>query len=105
MELRKYLNALWTVGRGKKRFEHALPLICENTCTCILDLVFKCVLYFDVQDKAQMTMLVTWLIELYLNQLGELKEQGMDESDEYNNIQEEFRKFLSQARVKVPYST
>ncbi|XP_041365438.1 vacuolar protein sorting-associated protein 18 homolog isoform X2 [Gigantopelta aegis] len=52
------------------------------------------------QDKTQMTMLVTWLIELFLNQLGELKEQGRDDTAEYSSIQEEFRQFLRLPRVK-----
>ncbi|XP_055957598.1 vacuolar protein sorting-associated protein 18 homolog [Patella vulgata] len=52
------------------------------------------------QDKTQITMLVTWLIELYLNQLGELKEQNQDESQEYVAIQEYFRTFLGQPKVK-----
>ncbi|KAH9519313.1 Vacuolar protein sorting-associated protein 18 like protein [Bulinus truncatus] len=52
------------------------------------------------QDKAQMTMLVTWMIELFLNQLGELREQGQDESEEFKNTQEEFRKFLMLIKVR-----
>ena len=54
-----------------------------------------------MQDKTQMTMLVTWMIELFLNQLGGLKEQGQDDTSEYDNTQEQFRKFLSQQRVRV----
>ena len=46
-------------------------------------------------------MLVTWLIEIYLNQLGELKEQGQDMSVKYDSLQEEFRKFLAHQRVQV----
>ena len=46
-------------------------------------------------------MLVMWLIEIYLNQLGVLKEQGEDMDQKYDLTQEEFRKFLNQARVKV----
>ncbi|GFR83888.1 vacuolar protein sorting-associated protein 18 homolog [Elysia marginata] len=52
------------------------------------------------QDKTQMTMLVTWMIELFLNQLGGLKEQGQDDTSEYDNTQEQFRKFLGQQRVR-----
>jgi len=46
-------------------------------------------------------MLVTWLIEIYLNQMGELKEQGQEQSQEYETLQENFRQFLHQPRVKV----
>ena len=45
-------------------------------------------------------MILTWLIEIYLNQLGTLKEQGEDNTDGYEQLQEEFRKFLAQPRVK-----
>lgn len=56
---------------------------------------------FYFKDKTQITMLVTWLIEIFLNQLGEMKEQGQDESDEYRKVQEEFRMFLAQPKNKV----
>ena len=46
-------------------------------------------------------MLVMWLIEIYLNQLGVLKEQGEDMDQKYDRLQEEFRKYLNQPRVKV----
>ena len=49
----------------------------------------------------QTTMVVTWLIELYLNSLGKLKEQGQHKMDEYDQLQEEFRKFLNKQSVKV----
>ena len=48
-----------------------------------------------------MTMIVTWLIELYLNQLGEMKDQGEKVKPELDRLQEDFRKFLAQSRVKV----
>ncbi|KAH3888458.1 hypothetical protein DPMN_012493 [Dreissena polymorpha] len=48
-----------------------------------------------------MTMLVTWLIEIYLNQLGELKEQQVKPSQRYRDVQQEFQVFLKQTRVKV----
>ncbi|GFN86697.1 vacuolar protein sorting-associated protein 18 homolog [Plakobranchus ocellatus] len=53
-----------------------------------------------LQDKTQMTMLVTWMIELFLNQLGGLKEQGQDNTSEYDKTQEDFRQFLGQQRVR-----
>lgn len=38
-------------------------------------------------------MLVTWLAELYLNELGKLKEE---DSSRYVEVQEAFRNFLAQ---------
>ena len=46
-----------------------------------------------------MTMLIMWLIELYLNDLGTLKEEGAGAKKE--DLEEEFRKFLAQTKVKV----
>lgn len=48
-----------------------------------------------------MTMLVTWIVELFLNTLGRLKEQGQDETYEYESTQEKFRKFMASMRIKV----
>lgn len=46
-----------------------------------------------------MTMLIMWLIELYLNDLGSLKENDAKSKRKY--LEEEFRKFLAQTKVKV----
>jgi hypothetical protein len=48
-----------------------------------------------------MTMIVTWLIEIWLNQLGELREQGQEMSENYDILQDEFRLFLARGRIKV----
>lgn len=59
------------------------------------------ILCFGWQDKTQLTMLVTWVVELFLSQLGQLKEQGEEGSEKYEVLQESFRKFLEDPRVKV----
>ena len=46
-------------------------------------------------------MLVTWLIELYLNQLGDLRDSNEKDGEQYKVLQEDFRKFLHQGRVQV----
>ena len=51
-------------------------------------------------DKMQITMIVVWLTEIWLNQLGQLKERGEETSSRYENIQEGFRKFLAVSHVK-----
>lgn len=42
-----------------------------------------------------------WLIELYLNELGELREGGEQKRQEFERVQEDFRKLLATSRVKV----
>jgi hypothetical protein len=51
------------------------------------------------QDKAQQTMLTTWLIELFLNELGTLSDTG--ERRAHKRLQQEFHVFLSQDYLKV----
>jgi len=48
-----------------------------------------------------MVMLITWVIELYLNQLGDLRDTGLHGAGRYDEMQDEFRKFLNQSKVKV----
>jgi len=51
-------------------------------------------------EKMQITMIVAWLAEIWLNQLGQLKERGEETSSRYDSIQDEFRKFLATSRIK-----
>lgn len=46
-------------------------------------------------------MLIVWLSEIWLNQLGQLKERGEEMSAQYERIQDTFRKFLAGSRIKV----
>jgi hypothetical protein len=52
------------------------------------------------QDKTQIAMLVAWLSEIWLNEIGRLKERGEEMSANYEALQESFRKFLNTPRVK-----
>lgn len=54
-----------------------------------------------MQDSTQQTMLTTWLIELFLNDLGVLKDEGDKEG--YKHLQKEFHKFLQQPQLGVSY--
>lgn len=52
------------------------------------------------QEKTQLTMLVTWLVELFLTSLGKLKDRGLDETSEYEAIQDKLQSFMAYPRVK-----
>ncbi|XP_031550189.1 vacuolar protein sorting-associated protein 18 homolog [Actinia tenebrosa] len=54
----------------------------------------------EQKDKTQMTMIVMWLIELYLNRLNQLKDSSSSNPSEHDKLQEEFRKFLATTVVK-----
>ncbi|XP_071954720.1 vacuolar protein sorting-associated protein 18 homolog [Antedon mediterranea] len=76
--------------------EIALKFIGSKQTDALKSFLEKKLSSFKSQDKTQMTMLITWLIELYLNQLGELKDTN---EDRYNEVHEYFQKFLAQSRV------
>lgn len=51
------------------------------------------------QDKTQITMLVMWVLELYLNQLGELRDSGEELSPRYKELQHQLSNFLERPSV------
>ena len=51
------------------------------------------------QQSTQQTMLTTWLIELYLNELGNLLDDG--QTEQHARVQEEFHMLLAKSALKV----
>lgn len=51
------------------------------------------------QDKTQITMIVLWVVELYLSQLANMRAQGKDLTAHYAEIQKEFDTFLTLPHV------
>ncbi|KAL4225031.1 Vacuolar protein sorting-associated protein 18 like protein [Mactra antiquata] len=97
----RYLESAEMYAQTQTSFEEvALKFIRLDDKDALRKLLHKKLESLRPQDKTQMTMLVTWLIELYLNQLGELKEQQLEASPRFKLIQEEFQTFLKQTRVK-----
>ena len=58
-------------------------------------------MFFFVQDKSQITMITMWLIELYLNELGELKDGGEEKKENFERVRDDLRKLLATSKVKV----
>jgi hypothetical protein len=55
-------------------------------------------------------MIVIWVIELFLNQLGTLRDEGKENTVEYVSLQKELDSFLARPQVMVspkyvPYMT
>ncbi|CAG2107933.1 unnamed protein product [Medioppia subpectinata] len=50
----------------------------------------------SLKDTTQLTVLVLWLIEIQLNQMGSLKNAGKESSHDYQLIEAEFESLLSQ---------
>lgn len=51
------------------------------------------------QDKTQITMIVLWVVELYLNKLENKRLSNMEQSAVYHVLQKEFEKFLALPHV------
>ncbi|XP_046959364.1 vacuolar protein sorting-associated protein 18 homolog isoform X1 [Vanessa cardui] len=50
-------------------------------------------------DKTLISMIVIWMTELYLSQLGTLRRKGKADTQEYHQIQSDFEVFLLQPKV------
>ncbi|CAH2037062.1 unnamed protein product, partial [Iphiclides podalirius] len=50
-------------------------------------------------DKTLISMIVIWMTELYLSQLGTLRRTGKEDSQEFHQIQSDFEVFLLQPKV------
>nr|CAD7458172.1 unnamed protein product [Timema tahoe] len=55
---------------------------------------------FKPQDKTQVTMIVVWVIELFLNQLGVLRDKGEVNTSQYSILQKQLDSFLTHKEVK-----
>ncbi|GIY21182.1 vacuolar protein sorting-associated protein 18 homolog [Caerostris extrusa] len=52
------------------------------------------------QDKTQITMIVMWLMEIYLNELGVLRTSDRHTSQKFMELQLEFRNLLKDPRIE-----
>jgi len=52
-------------------------------------------------DKTQNTMIVIWLLELFLNQLGELRDSDKQSTQEYSKLVSEMDEFFKRPSVMV----
>ncbi|PVD33305.1 hypothetical protein C0Q70_04558 [Pomacea canaliculata] len=100
-EIGKYEESAAMYAQTQNSFEEvALKFIKLSNKEPLQTFIIEKLSSLRPQDKTQMTMLVTWIVELFLNTLGRLKEQGQDETYEYESTQEKFRKFMASMRIK-----
>jgi len=98
---RKYLDSAKVYAETQTSFEEvALKFIALEDKDALKQFLMHKLNTLKSSEKMQITMIVVWLIEIWLNQLGQLKERGEETSSRYENIQEEFRKFLAIPHVK-----
>ena len=98
---RKYLESAKVYAETQTSFEEvALKFIALEDKDALKQFLTHKLDTLKSSEKMQVTMIVVWLTEIWLNQLGQLKERGEETSARYERIQDEFRKFLAIARVK-----
>ena len=72
-------------------------VVCLCVCVCIMWYVGVAV--GVAQDSTQQTMLTTWLVELFLNDLGALRDEG--DRDGHAKLTQEFHEFLQSKNLQV----
>jgi hypothetical protein len=59
-----------------------------------------------IQDKTQITMIVIWVVELFMNQMGTFRSTDTSylQNPRYMQLQKEFDSFLATDKVEVRIS-
>ncbi|XP_065844581.1 vacuolar protein sorting-associated protein 18 homolog [Oscarella lobularis] len=97
---KKYDKSAKLFARTQRSFEEvALKFINLSTQEALMSYLYAKMESLKSQDKTQLTMISTWLMEIYLNQLGTLKEEGDRQKSKFDMMRDEFRGFLEDSRV------
>ncbi|XP_071479921.1 vacuolar protein sorting-associated protein 18 homolog [Diadema antillarum] len=96
---RKYEKSAIYYAMTEKSFEEiSLKFIEAKQTDALKVFLMKKLGALKTEDKTQLTMLVMWLIELNLNQLGALRGKG-ENQERFREQQDEFQRFLATTRV------
>jgi len=98
----KYVESAMHFAKTRCSFEEVtLRFMALEDASALKNYLKKKLETLKNSEKTQMTLIVLWLIEIYQNRLGRLRE-GKDGEDgaEYRNLQEEFLALLRQPRVE-----
>ncbi|XP_033628364.1 vacuolar protein sorting-associated protein 18 homolog [Asterias rubens] len=99
-EKEKYDKSALYFAMTERSFEEvALKFIEAQQTTALRMFLSKKLSALKHEEKTQMTMLVMWLIELYLNQLGEFRSKE-EARNTHDTVHTEFQKFLAQSMVR-----
>ncbi|XP_062517021.1 vacuolar protein sorting-associated protein 18 homolog [Corticium candelabrum] len=99
-EEKKFEVSAGLFAKTQKSFEEvALMFIGIDQQEPLKTYLIKKLENLKTQDKTQVTMITSWLMEIYLNQLGNLKDEGAPKEREHRMLRDEFRDFLKRPRV------
>uniref|UniRef100_A0A4W5PWN4 Vacuolar protein sorting-associated protein 18 homolog n=1 Tax=Hucho hucho TaxID=62062 RepID=A0A4W5PWN4_9TELE len=97
---KRYLESAKCYALTQNYFEEiALKFIEAKQDEALKEFLLKKLNNLKQSEKTQITLLVTWLTELYLNHLG-LLESDEGKNGVFQETREEFRKFLSSSKHK-----
>ncbi|XP_055496894.1 vacuolar protein sorting-associated protein 18 homolog [Leucoraja erinacea] len=97
---KKYVESAKYYALTQKYFEEiALKFIEAKQEEALKEFLLKKLKNLKLEDRTQLTLLVTWLTEIYLNRLGRL-EDDKSKRGQFDASREEFRKFLSGSKIK-----
>lgn len=95
-----FVKAADLFAKTQRSFEEvALRFLQSGEITALKSFLLRKLKTLRPREKTQLTMVCTWLVEIYLNTLNSLKDEG--NVDAYKVLQEEFREFLQDPRVRA----
>lgn len=102
---KKYIEAaeIFAQTTGRSFEDITLQFIKLNETEALKRFLLKKLTGLKSNEKTQMTMLTTWLVEIYLDSMGKLRDRGSfvdGFQDKIQAIREEFQKFLSSSKLK-----
>ncbi|CAL8101844.1 unnamed protein product [Orchesella dallaii] len=98
---KEYEMSAMYYGMTKASFEEvALKFVQIDDSHALKTFLLKKMSTLKSTDLTKITVLVMWLIEIYLNELGSLRDFGKQSTAEYNTLREQFLVFMTQPLVK-----
>lgn len=98
-EAGNFIEAAALFAQTKKSFEEvALRFLEDGHTNALKTYLLKKLKALEPREKTQLTMVCTWLVEIYLNTLNTLKDEGA--TDASRDLRDEFRGFLQDPRVQ-----
>lgn len=95
-ENKQYDLSAQTYAETQSSFEEiCLKFIKVDKQDALKTFLYKKLNNLSSQDKTQITLIVLWITELYLNQLEEMRLMGKDQQTAYYELQKEFDSFLA----------
>lgn len=96
----KYIQSAERYAETQSSFEEVcLKFIKVNEEQALNVFLKKKLDNLEQQDKTQITMIVLWVIELYLSKLEELRLSNKEQTTAFDELQKDFAKFLALPRV------